>query len=393
MKRIIKCLLLIITIFFLNFNVNAKTIRELQQELLDYEAKYNEAKKKQNLTKDEINEVNARILKINQNIEKSEENIKELQQEIQELNEAAEKKEEEIKSVITFTQISDSGNVYLEYIFGSTSIEDLVLRAAVSEQLVGYNDDLIEDYNNTIGECEAKTEELNAAIENLNKEKENLNLELVKLGDQLKESVEVAVSADDVIKETKKKIDYYLNTMGCDIDQDVNKCGTVPFTGKFVRPVDYGSITSKYGYRIHPTKGTYQLHTGIDIGGGAETVYATGPGVVAGFIWKSSCGGTMIFIHHNLNGKYYTSVYMHLSQVFVSEGQYVDQNTKIAITGGTPSLTPWDTCTTGRHLHFQFSTGLYLKDYFDWATLTSRSTDPTALVNFPGYGVWFSGRK
>lgn len=70
MKRIIKCLLLIITVFFLNFNVNAKTIRELQQELLDYEAKYNEAKKKQNLTKDEINEVNARILKINQNIEK-----------------------------------------------------------------------------------------------------------------------------------------------------------------------------------------------------------------------------------------------------------------------------------------------------------------------------------
>ena len=189
-------------------------------------------------------------------------------------------------------------------------------------------------------------------------------------------------------------ISYYTDTLGCSLDQDINTCGSVPFAGRFVRPLNSGRITSSYGMRLDPVKkNVYKLHQGIDIAGGDTTVYATGPGVVGGITWKSSCGGTIIFIHHNLNGKYYTSVYMHLSQVLVSEGQYVDQNTKIAVTGGSPSLTPWDTCTTGRHLHFQISGGLYLKDYSSWSTLTSKSIDPTTMVNFPAKGVWFSGRS
>ena len=38
---------------------------------------------------------------------------------------------------------------HMEYIFGAQTIEDLILRSAVSEQMVAYNDDLIDDYNKT----------------------------------------------------------------------------------------------------------------------------------------------------------------------------------------------------------------------------------------------------
>ena len=44
-------------------------------------------------------------------------------------------------------------------------------------------------------------------------------------------------------------------------------------------------------------------------------------------------------------------------------GDYVDQNTQIGVMGGNPSVTYWDKCTTGTHLHFSVARGLYLKDY------------------------------
>ena len=132
-----------------------------------------------------------------------------------------------------------------------------------------------------------------------------------------------------------------------------------------LRPLYYGGISSEFGYRKSPIYGYYELHSGIDMYG-ATDVYATAPGTVAGISWKNSCGGTILFIHHNINGRYYTSAYMHVYKVLVNVGDYVDQNTKIAITGGTPSLTPWDRCTTGRHLHFMVANGLYMKDYVSW---------------------------
>ena len=69
-----------------------------------------------------------------------------------------------------------------------------------------------------------------------------------------------------------------------------------------------------------------------------------------------------------------------------------DQNTKIAITGGYKTLTPWDTCSTGRHLHLSISRGLYLKEYTSWNTWTSKLINPRTMINFPKQGVWVSNR-
>lgn len=384
--------MLFLLVFCISFKVEAKTLKDLKNELAAYEKEMNAAKNKTQLTQTEINNVNQRVRTIRATIEKDQENIKKTEDEIVVLEQKAEEKEEQIKDIISFLQITNSENAYMEYIFGAKTIEDLVLRSAVSEQMVAYNDDLIEDYNNTIVEYKAKNDELKTQITNLNSEQDNLKTELVRLGDNLDEAQEEVASAQSLVEAQKKLINYYQNTLGCKDDQDINKCGNIPFSGQMIRPLTSFSITSEFGYRIHPIKKVWKFHSGMDLAGGSIDVYSVAPGTVAGISWKNSCGGTMLFVHHNINGTYYTSTYMHLYKVNVKVGDYVDQNTKIAVTGGYKTLTPWDSCSTGRHLHLSISRGLYLKEYTSWNTWTSKLINPRTMINFPKQGVWVSNR-
>ena len=391
MRKIVKYILLLFLVFCVNFNVEAKTLKDLKNELAKYESEMKSAKNKQQLTKTEIQNVNSRVKSISDTIEKDQENIRKTEEEIVVLEKNADEKEEQIKDIISFLQITNSENAYMEYIFGAKSIEDLILRSAVSEQMVAYNDDLIEDYNETIKKYKIKNEDLKKQIINLNNEQDNLKVELVKLGDNLEDTFEEVASVQSQIDAQKKLINYYEKTLGCRDDQDINTCGNIPFSGKMIRPLSSCSITSEFGYRFHPTQHIWKLHSGIDMAGSTD-VYAVAPGTVAGISWKNSCGGTMLFVHHNINGTYYTSTYAHLYQVKVNVGDYVDQNTKIAVTGGSKSLTPWDSCTTGRHLHLSIARGLYLKDYTSWSTYTSKLINPRTMVNFAKIGVWMSNR-
>ena len=392
MRKIIKYLLIFLIVFCISYNVEAKTLKDLKNELAAYEKEMNQAKNKRSLTQSEINSINSRVKTIRDTIEKDQDNIKKTEEEIVVLEQKADEKEDQIKDIVAFLQLTNSENAYMEYIFGAKSMEDLILRSAVSEQMVAYNDDLIEDYNNTIVEYKVKNEDLKKQITNLNSEQDNLKTELVKLGDNLSAATEEMASVQSQIDAQKKLINYYQNTLGCKDDQDITKCGTIPYSGKMIRPLTSFSITSEYGYRIHPISKQYKFHSGMDLAGGSTDVYAVAPGTVAGVSWKNSCGGTMLFIHHNINGSYYTVTYMHLYKVNVKVGDYVDQNTKVAVTGGHKSLTPWDSCSTGRHLHISISRGLYLKDYTAWSTWTSKLINPRTMINFPSKGVWVSNR-
>ena len=134
----------------INVNVSAKTVKDLKNELAKYQADLDAAKNKKKLTEKEISNVNSRVKEISDTIIKDQDNIKKMEDEIVVLEKNVKEKESEIKDVISYIQIQESENFYLEYIFGSESIEDLIIRSAISEQLVDYNDALINDYNNTI---------------------------------------------------------------------------------------------------------------------------------------------------------------------------------------------------------------------------------------------------
>ena len=189
MKRFLYLFVALVFFFGFSVNVQAKTLKDLKNTLAELEKKKASNEKTKNLTKNEMNTINNRISNISSEITKSEKKIQELNDEIVDLEKKSEEKESEIKDVIAFLQVTNSNNAYLEYMFGAQSITDLIFRSAISEQLVSYNNDLIEEYTKTVKECNAKKEDLQVEIVNLDNEQTNLKSELVKLGDKLDDIV------------------------------------------------------------------------------------------------------------------------------------------------------------------------------------------------------------
>ncbi len=110
-------------------------------------------------------------------------------------------------------------------------------------------------------------------------------------------------------------------------------------------PIEYKGITSKYGWRTHPTLKTREFHPGIDLRAKYGTsVYATADGVVeyAGYHRKSGYG-RLVIIDNNFGFKTY---FGHLSRIKVKAGQYVKKGDLIALTGSSG-------LSNGPHLHYE----------------------------------------
>lgn len=105
----------------------------------------------------------------------------------------------------------------------------------------------------------------------------------------------------------------------------------------------YTRLSDDYGMRNDPFGGPGQsMHNGIDIPAPAGTpIIAAYDGQVAWSYYNWSAGN-WIGIDHG-NGIY--TVYMHMSKMIASEGQYVKKGDVIGLVGTTGS-------STGNHLHF-----------------------------------------
>lgn len=109
-----------------------------------------------------------------------------------------------------------------------------------------------------------------------------------------------------------------------------------------ILPVN-GIITSSFGLRADPFNGRLKHHDGLDIAAPSGTpVKPVAPGTVIFSGWKGGYGNTVILDHHD--GM--VTVYAHHASNSVSEGDAVDLNTVIALTGSTGR-------STGPHLHFE----------------------------------------
>lgn len=397
MKKRISIIVMILLLFsfFINIpSIEAKTLRDLRNELAQMEKRKQESENNKQLTRKQIDATNKQINDITTKISENENTIKRLQKEIEELTVKAEEKNKEIKQIMKFLQVSNGESAYLEYIFGATDLTDFIYRLAISEQLIEYNNKLIKEYKETVESNSKKKVELKNEQESLANRQKDLSKELAKLGSKLNEITEVSLSINEEIASQKKLIQYYAETLKCKEDQNIYSCGNIPYSGKMIRPVSSGVITSEFGYRCITLNGAWKcsVHNGIDMAGGDNKIYAVAPGRVAAINWKTSCGGTMLFIQHNIGGKYYTTGYYHLRAVYVNVGDYVDQNTNIALMGGDPKREWWDTCSTGQHLHFAVATGLYLTEYSSWSEFTARNINPRTMVNFPAGSGWFGNR-
>ncbi|MBD1867663.1 peptidoglycan DD-metalloendopeptidase family protein [Leptolyngbya sp. FACHB-671] len=113
-------------------------------------------------------------------------------------------------------------------------------------------------------------------------------------------------------------------------------------TGQFTYP-SIGIVTSNFGWRVHPILGYRRFHAGIDFGAShGSTIQAADAGVVIFSGWYGGYGNAVVISH----GGDLTTLYGHASELYVSEGQTVQQGQAIAAIGSTGF-------STGPHLHFE----------------------------------------
>jgi septal ring factor EnvC (AmiA/AmiB activator) len=112
--------------------------------------------------------------------------------------------------------------------------------------------------------------------------------------------------------------------------------------GKLPWPTD-GKIVAAFGAQVHPRFGTRTFHNGIDIQAAQGTeVGAVHPGHVVYTGWFKGYGNLIILDH----GHDYFTLYAHVADILVKEGDEVRQGHKIGTVGDTGSL-------TGPRLYFE----------------------------------------
>jgi murein DD-endopeptidase MepM/ murein hydrolase activator NlpD len=104
-----------------------------------------------------------------------------------------------------------------------------------------------------------------------------------------------------------------------------------------------GVLSSSFGMRTSPFTGTPVFHHGVDIVASTGTVVAAaGPGTVVKSRFEALLGHVVVVDH----GAGYRTVYAHLSERKVEEGDFVERGEELGKVGATGRV-------TGPHLHYE----------------------------------------
>ena len=386
-KKLSKVAIMLLAIFILMpCKVSAKTLQDMYNELAKLQNQYDANKSKKELTQSQINELNNEINAISASIEVTRKEIKQAEEDIINCKEKIENKKVESDGLIKFLQVSNGGNIYLEYLFDAENYTDFIYRYEVVKQLTNYNSELIDELETLILELQQKEKELAEKQVKLENDRKTLTEKVSTLTANLSNFMAEGVDIEEDIKDLKKQIKLY-EDMGCSRNQDVTTCnrsGLVNASGwKF--PLTKGCVTSEYtGWNTRTDWSGGGGHHAIDLDCVSEgtNVYAAADGVISRIAFFGSCGGNTVYISHVVNGKKYTSQYMHLLRV--ADGMYVGKvvtdNTIIGYVGGwstSVSHGGYDYCTTGTHLHFGIAEGHSAFDF------NSHSINPREIFGFP----------
>lgn len=375
---------------------SANTIAELRKEIEALKAKKQAQGNKKAQTQSEINATTDKLNNTKNEITEGKNQIETARLEIEKLNKEIEDGTENIKSLMNSYQINSADNAYMDYIFEAESYADFVYRYTVIKQVIDYNKELIDGWNEKIIQNEQLQVDLANKEVELNKKVSEYETNIDKLGDKLAAYSDIVMDIQDEIDSTQELLNYY-KELGCGENQNIYECISVKGDTMFRKPLVKGTITSYYGYRINPLtgKGT-KFHSGTDIGGNKEgtNVYATANGTVGKIIRKASCGGNQVYVWHTIGGKKYTSLYMHLLNINVSIGDKVDSNTVVGTVGGGKGTWAWETCSTGAHLHFSVATGWYgdKNSYLSYSSFLAHLIDSKEVAKLPNKGKWWYSR-
>lgn len=255
--------------------------------------------------------------------------------------------------------MEEAGDIsYWSVVFQADSFTDLLDRLAMVDEIVAYDNSVVDKLVEAREEVEATLAELNEYRAGLDEQKAALDIQRAEQAQKVSEAqavfdelksqesaAEALVAAEEA---EEKKIAADINKQQKLYD-DLIAQEQIKFNlgsgYAYPLPSSNRTITSKFGPRTHPITGKPNNHTGLDIAAPRGTsIYAVRGGVVVTSSYAPSSYGNYVVLSHG-NGE--TTLYAHMSSRSVSVGDVVDQGQVIGKVGMTGSA-------TGNHLHIEW---------------------------------------
>ncbi|WP_379968654.1 murein hydrolase activator EnvC family protein [Ectobacillus sp. sgz5001026] len=322
-------------------------------------------------TQNQIKEKQSRIAALEQQIAKRQELIKKRLQSVQ----------EQPRTTLITEVVANSGNLadLIENLYSVTLIlnsdNDILKAQDRDQQEVKNEKTAIETKQNELKNYELT---LKQKQQDLDSNKQQQQTVMNAMSDKLKQTTQDIMSTEEAQKllESQKsalqqaialenakvaaaKTATSTPTTGSTSSSSGSNYSQPSNTGGFIKPAA-GAFTSGFGGRWGA------MHYGVDIAGsGTIPIVAAADGVVIQS-YLSSSYGNVVFLAHSINGKTYTTVYAHMQNRMVSEGQVVKQGQQLGIMGSTGE-------STGQHLHFELHIG-------EWNYAKSNAVDPMPYI-------------
>lgn len=161
--------------------------------------------------------------------------------------------------------------------------------------------------------------------------------------------VEVQENTDPLVTEGIVPNDEGQSSSLNEMDEEISKIKELVAIQK---PINEGTITSRFGARQSSYKNVEGYHTGIDIGAVKRNIYLCGDIRKSKFSIKRT---GIIGKHLKIENNGVETLYAHCSKILVGENDVVEIGQEIAKVGSTGN-------STGPHLHFEIR---YLGKYVD----------------------------
>lgn len=256
--------------------------------------------------------------------------------------------------------MEEAGTVsYWSVLFSANSYSDLLDRLALVDEIMAYDNRVVESLTAARQEVEETLAALNESKAGLDEQKAQLDLQQAEQASKVAEAqslideLKTQESAQEALVEAEEAEIKRLEQEQAKKEKELEKliaAQKVTFTtgSGYAYPLPSGNVTvtSKFGPRNHPLTGKYHNHTGADIAApGGTNIYAVQGGVVQTSAYAPSSYGEYVVINH---GNGITTLYAHMQRGSrkVKEGDVVSQGQVLGLVGMTGSA-------TGNHLHLE----------------------------------------
>lgn len=325
--------------------------KEIQNQLKAVRSDKSKAVHQKDLLEDQIDVIQAEINNISAQISKYDELIGAKEEELRE-NEARQAKQYDLFCQRIRTMEEEGETSYWSILFASSSFSDLLDRFMMVEEIIEYDNGVMDSLmllQTMIEEDKAELEGARSDQEAARKLQEEAKAELATQEAEVDAVIRDISAQENLLKSMEAELKREADAMDSQIkkleQQYAAQIANVPSESGFLWPLpaSYNTLSSLYGSRIHPVTRKPNNHTGIDIPAPRNTnIYAAKSGVVTTSVKKGSYGNYVVISHSDGT----STLYAHMNKRAVSEGQTVKQGQVIGYVGTTGR-------STGNHLHYE----------------------------------------